>query len=168
MKRFKVLLVDFLDGFGFVFIVAIISLILGVTLAIFDFCTTDTTPATEADFKPLQDQRIAFEKDHNTLFNSDCRTVEIEDNLISVTFENDECLLTATYNKDFEAISIKKSDKAESWPLVIFAFLVTCVVGSFMFFILIVFIILCIGTLILWIKSKVPMIKSKFNPKTNT
>lgn len=150
MKRFKDrLLVNFWNDFGFLFI---IFLMLGVGIWILCFRTIDTAPATEADFKPLQDQRIAFEKDHNTLFNSDC-IVKIEDGVISVTFENDECLLTATYNEAFENISIIRSDKAKSWPFVIFAFLGTCVVGTFIFFGLLLLIIMGIGELMLKVKK---------------
>ena len=88
--------------------------IICIILAISIFASIDKVPATPSDYEPMEKQVMAIQKDPNLLLSTNCN-IYINNEVITVKFENDECKLTAQYNKNFEVLSISKYDNYTFW-----------------------------------------------------
>lgn len=93
-----------------------IGITICLAMAIFLISTLDKTPASESDFKELEDQITAIQQTPALLFQTDCE-IEVADKIITVKLESEECGLTAKFNQDFEILSTKKIDSSDGWKV---------------------------------------------------
>jgi len=91
-----------------------ISGLLGIALTINLFITTDTVPATSSDYVQLEKLTNVIQQNIDLLLEPD-RNIDSE--IITVTFENDECKVITEYDKNFEVLSTSKKDKSMFWLL---------------------------------------------------
>ena len=104
-----------------------ISGLLGIAIAIMIFVAVDKVPATPSDYEQIENQIVSIQQNPDLLLETDCN-ININSGAITVEFENDECKMTAKYDKDFEVLSTSKEDKSRSWFLVL---LVSLILGAF-------------------------------------
>ena len=102
-----------------------------VTISIFGFI--DKVPATTSDYEQMEKQVIAIQQDPELLFKTDCN-IYINNEVITVNFENDECKLTAQYDQNFEVLSISKDDNCIFGPFALgislfMGFMTYCIVA---------------------------------------
>ena len=102
------------------------------------------------DYQSLEQQAINVQQNPELLLETNCN-INIDDEVITIRFENDECKVYAEYNKNFEMLSYSKEDNYIFW---VWAFLIALLCGIFTYvlgaFILTILIyLLCI--LIEWI-----------------
>lgn len=134
-----------------------IGLIIGIVIGVIVFVSSDKVPATEIDYKILENQMTAIQQNPDLLLKTNCN-ISINDNVITVDFENDECTMTVQYGQNFEVLSISKTDKYIFWLL---AFGIAVVIGIFTYSIASVLVIAVVCLLkILW-KKKFKAIESK-------
>lgn len=141
-----------------------ISGLLGIALTIIMFVFADKVPATPSDYKQLKDQVNVIQQNPDLLLETDCN-ININGEIITVEFENDECKMTAKYDKDFEVLSTSKEDKSMFW---LWALVVALIFGGIEIY--------CVGwvlTLIIdllkiaveWIFERVKKLKAKLQKK---
>lgn len=87
----------------------------GLTIGIMLFVSIDTVPATPMDYKPLEEQMTAVQQNPQLLFETNSN-IKVEDEVTTVLFENDECSITANYDKNFKLISFSKEDTSMFLP----------------------------------------------------
>lgn len=86
----------------------------GIIVAISMFVIIDKVPATTADYEPMEKQVIAIQQDPKLLFKTDCN-IDINNQVITVKFENDECKVIAQYDQNFKVLSVSKEDNYTFW-----------------------------------------------------
>lgn len=110
--------------------------IVGITIFLYFFCTTDMISATTLDYKELHQKIDQINQNPEYIFNHECN-VTVSSRKITVYLENEECEITATFNKNFDLISIAEEDKAYSWVLVLFGTLIIAIpLAGFTFFLI--------------------------------
>ena len=138
-----------------------IGAVIGIGMFIFLFAFIDKVPATASDYEPFEKQAIAAQENPELLFEKDCN-ININGEIITVIFANDECRLTAQYNQNFELLSISK-ENSENYMFGLWAFLLALLVG-FCTYALSALIICVIMFLLIdlfkWIRAKRKSIKS--------
>lgn len=140
--------------------------IIGLLLGIFMFVSTDTVPATANDYEPMEKQVIAIQQNPDLLYETDCN-ITVNNDVITVSFMNDECKLTAQYNQNFELLSTQKeeNDNYMVWWLT----LLLSILLGFMVFgigsILLTVLIAGLEELWKWICKKIYSIKAKSKSK---
>lgn len=97
-----------------------ISGVLGIAITIMIFVYIDKVPAKPSDYEQLEEQVNVIQQNPDLLLETDCN-ININGEIITVEFENDECKMTANYDKDFEVLSTSKEDKSMFlfWALVV-------------------------------------------------
>lgn len=108
-----------------------IGAIIGILGAILLFVYIDKVPATETDYAPFENQAIAAQKNPELLFETDCN-ITVNNGIVTVYFENEECKVTAQYNQDFELLSISK-ENGDNYIFGLWAFLLALIVGFVIF-----------------------------------
>lgn len=103
--------------------------ILGIVIGIIVFVSFDKVPATPMDYQPLEQQAINAQQNHELLLEKNCN-ININDEVITIRFENDECKVYAKYNKNFEMLSYSKEDNYIFWG---WAFLFALLIGIFVY-----------------------------------
>ena len=88
--------------------------ILGILSFFVVFVTIDKTPATPEDYQSLEQIAAEVQTNPGLLLDTNCN-IAIEDDAITVVFENKECKVNAKYTKNFELLSILRSDKNSFW-----------------------------------------------------
>ena len=88
--------------------------VLGISIGILIFISFDKVPVTSLDYKPLEEQTIAVQQNPEILIETDC-DINVNGEVITINFENDECWVTAKYNENFEMISSSRGDKYTGW-----------------------------------------------------
>lgn len=91
-----------------------ISGVIGIALTIMFFIGIDKVPATSSDYEQLEEQVNTIKQNPYLLLETDCN-ININGETITVKFENDECKMTAKYDKNFEVLSTSKEDKSTFW-----------------------------------------------------
>lgn len=95
-----------------------IGFIFGGLLGILSFVTMmvtiDIIPATPEDYKPLEEMALEVQTTPGLLLDTNCNII-VEDETITVVFENKECKVNAKYTKNFELLSILRSDNSTFW-----------------------------------------------------
>ena len=104
-----------------------IGLVLGICSFLLFFITIDKVPATASDYEPFENQAIAAQQNPEILFEKDCN-ININGDIITVVFSNDECNVTAEYNQNFELLSISK-ENSEYYMFWLWALILTLVLG---------------------------------------
>lgn len=102
---------------------------------------------------------MAIQKDPDLLFSTNCN-IYINNEVITVDFENYECKLTAQYDKNFELLSISKYDNYIFW---LFALGEALFIGVFSYGVLsffIMIVIICIESLWEFVCNKFKVHKS--------
>lgn len=94
----------------------IVGFAIGIALTIVLFVYMDKDPATPSDYEQLENQVNVIQQNPDLLLEADCN-ININGEITTVELENDECKMTAKYNKDFEVLSISKEDKSIFWLL---------------------------------------------------
>ncbi len=94
--------------------------VIGLFVCIFLFVSTDKIPATASDYEPMEKQVIAIQQNPDLLYETDCN-ITVNNDIITVSFINDECKLTAQYNQNFELLSTQKeeNDNYMAWWIVL-------------------------------------------------
>ena len=114
----------------------ITSIVIGIML----FVSSDTTPATPMDYKPLEKQITAVQQNPHLLFETNCN-IKVEDEVTTVFLENEECSITAKYDKNLKIISTSKADKSTPLPIAVILIglsgVAICFVCEFLFTVLI-------------------------------
>lgn len=105
----------------------VISGLLGIALTIITFVYADKVPATPSDYEQLEEQVKVIQHNPDLLLETDCN-ININGNIITVEFENDECKIIAKYDKNFEVLSTSKEDKSKFW---LFALAIALIHGIF-------------------------------------
>ena len=141
-----------------------ISGLVGIALTIMMFVYTDKVPATSSDYEQLEDQVNVIQQNPDLLLETDCN-ININGEIITVEFENNECKMTAKYDKDFEILSTSKEDKSMFWLLALVLALI--IGGAEIYFVgwLLSLVILLLKIAVEWIFEKVKKIKAKFQNK---
>ncbi|MCI8384799.1 MAG: hypothetical protein HFJ33_08135 [Clostridia bacterium] len=103
-----------------------ISGLVGIALTIMMFVYTDKVPATPSDYEQLEDQVNVIQQNPYSLLETDCN-IKINGEIITIEFENDECKMTAKYDKNFEVLSTSKEDKSMFW---LWALVLSLIVGG--------------------------------------
>ena len=139
-----------------------ISGLVGIALTIMMFVYTDKVPATSSDYEQLEDQVNVIQQNPDLLLETDCN---INGEIITVKFENNECRMTAKYDKDFEILSTSKEDKSMFWLLALVLALI--IGGAEIYFVgwLLSLVILLLKIAVEWIFEKVKKLKAKFQNK---
>lgn len=136
-------------------IIDIISIIIAISI----FVAIDKVPATPSDYEPMEKQVMAIQQDPDLLFSTNCN-IYINDEVITVDFENYECKLTAQYDKNFELLSISKYDNYTFW---LFALGIALFIGVCLdcaLFWLITIVIICLESLWEFVCNKFKVHKS--------
>ncbi len=121
---------DFEEKIGF-----FVGVIIGVVVGIIIFLNIDEVPATEIDYKELEDKVIAIQENPELLFEMDC-DISIKDDVITVTIENNECSLTVQYLQNFKTAYISGKDNSIPWIFALgFAILVGILIYIISFFV---------------------------------
>ena len=141
-----------------------ISGLVGIALTIMMFVYTDKVPATSSDYEQLEDQVNVIQQNPDLLLETDCN-ININGEIITVEFENNECKMTAKYDKDFEILSTSKEDKSMFWLLALVLALI--IGGAEIYFVgwLLSLVILLLKIAVEWIFEKVKKIKAKLQNK---
>lgn len=141
-----------------------ISGLVGIALTIMMFVYTDKVPATSSDYEQLEDQVNVIQQNPDLLLETDCN-ININGEIITVEFENNECKMTAKYDKDFEILSTSKEDKSMFWLLALVLALI--IGGAEIYFVgwLLSLVILLLRIAVEWIFEKVKKLKAKFQNK---
>lgn len=141
-----------------------ISGLVGIALTIMIFVYTDKVPATSSDYEQLEDQVNVIQQNPDLLLETDCN-ININGEIITVKFENNECKMTAKYDKDFEILSTSKEDKSMFWLLALVLALI--IGGAEIYFVgwLLSLVILLLKIAVEWIFEKVKKLKAKFQNK---
>ena len=118
----------------------VISISLGIALTIAAFVGTDTVPATQADYEQLEKKAYSLQQNPNLLLKTDC-TINVNGEIATVKFENNECMITTEYNKNFKILSTYREDKSMFclYALVLSLFLGIYAFALSVLFLLIVF-----------------------------
>ena len=95
-------------------VACIMGVILGTIVGIITFISIDKVPATPMDYKQLEKQVNDIQQDSDILLKTNC-DINIRDEIITVELENENCMITAEYSKNFEILSISKEDKYVFW-----------------------------------------------------
>lgn len=82
---------------------------IGLFVCIFLFVSTDIVPATASDYEPMEKQVIAIQQNPTLIYEKDCN-ITVNNDIITVSFINDECKLNARYNQNFELLSTQKEE----------------------------------------------------------
>ena len=141
-----------------------ISGLVGIALAIMMFVYADKVPATPSDYEQLEDQVNVIQQNPDLLLETDCN-ININGEIITVEFENDECKMTAKYDKDFEVLSTSKEDKSMFW---LWALVLGLIVGGAeIYFVgwLLSLVILLLKIAVEWIFERIKKINAKFQNK---
>ena len=101
--------------------------ILGVVIGVITLVSIDKVPATPTDYQLLEQQAINVQQNPELLLETNCN-INIDDEVITIRFENDECKVYAKYNKNFEMLSYSKEDNYIFW---LWAFLLALLCGIF-------------------------------------
>lgn len=121
--------------------------LLGIVVGIIVLVSIDKVPASPMDYQPLEQQAINVQQNPELLLETNCN-ININDEVITIRFENDECKVYAKYNKDFEMLSYSKEDNYIFW---VWAFCLALLIGICVYalgaFVLIILIyVFCIFT----------------------
>ena len=102
-----------------------ISILVGIAVGIWVFLLLDKTPATEADYKPLEEQAYAISQNPDLLYETEGEA-RITKGKIELTLRNSECILVTKYNSDFEVIETTRQDASISvfWAIFLSTLLV--------------------------------------------
>lgn len=103
-----------------------ISGLVGIALTIMMFVYRDKVPATPSDYEQLKDQVNVIQQNPYSLLETDCN-IKINGEIITIEFENDECKMTAKYDKNFEVLSTSKEDKSMFW---LWALVLALIIGG--------------------------------------
>lgn len=144
----------------------VISGLLCIPLSIILFIYTDKVPATPTDYEQLEEQVYALQQNPDLLLEIDGNiNININDKIITIEFENDECKITAKYDKNFEILSLSKKDKSHFWLLALGGWLIVCCFAIYSIgwplTIVILFLEIAVERIVKWIKR----LKSKFKKK---
>lgn len=92
----------------------LLAIVVATMLVVSAYPLTDTTPATEFDYNQLENKAKALEGHAEKILEEDS-TIVVNGREIVVEFENDECSVRATYDKEngFKLLSTSKYDKIE-------------------------------------------------------
>lgn len=154
--------VDWIGQFDWEEIVGFaISGLVGIALTIMIFVYTDKVPATPSDYEQLEDQVNVIKQNPDLLLETDCN-ININGEIITVEFENDECKMTAKYDKNFEVLSTSKEDKSMFWLLVLVLALIVGGVEIYLVSFLLSLVILLLEIAVKWIFEIVKKLKAKF------
>lgn len=145
-----------------------ISAILSIVMSVSIFVDIDTIPATLSDYEQLENQINAIQQNPDLLLETDCNII-VKDDKITVEIENDNCKMTAKYDKNnFKVLETSKEDKYAFWLWAIifalFTFIVMCAAGcAVILFVIEIIQFVCskIITLIKWICRKISKIKEQ-------
>lgn len=135
---------------------AIIGIVVGITL----FVSIDKTPATAINYEPLEKQMTAIQQNPDLLLKTNCN-ISISDDVITVSFSNDECKLTVQYNENFGVLSTSKTDNYTFW---LWALELAVLIGFFIYVVASLLLTTAVFLLeILWefICNRLKSIKSK-------
>ena len=122
----------------------IIGGILGLILGTLTFVFIDKVPATPSDYAPMEKIMEKIHEDPDFLFKSNC-SIDVQDGIITVSFNNDECQMIVSYNQNFDIISEKKVDMSLPWyialliSLCVFAASLTPIITTIICLIIILF-----------------------------
>lgn len=138
-----------------------ISGLVGIALTIMMFVYTDKVPATPSDYEQLENQVKVIQQNPDLLLETDCN-ININGEIITVEFENDECKMTAKYDKDFEVLSTSKEDKSMFWLWALVLGLIGG--GAEIYFVgwILTLVILLLEIAVEWIFKRVRKLKAKF------
>lgn len=132
----------------------VIAGILGTLFVLASFAYTDTTPATLSDYEQLEEKANAIEQNPDLLLKTNCK-IEINSEIITVEFENEECKLIAKYNQSFKVLSTFRQDKSTFWVLALFRYSVEGGIIIFVVGWVLTIVIFVLATTIRWILEKV-------------
>lgn len=90
--------------------------IIGIVVGIALFVSIDKVPATAIDYEPLEKQMSAIQQNPDLLLKTNCN-ISITDDVIAVSFSNDECTLMVKYDQNFGVLSTSKTDNYMFWLL---------------------------------------------------
>lgn len=105
----------------------IAALMVAVATLFSFFSTTDMIAATTLDYRELHQKIDEINQNPEAIFNHECKVTVSSRNII-VYLENEECKVTATFNKNIDLISIDQEDKAYSWIYALFSVLILTVI----------------------------------------
>ena len=88
-----------------------ICILVGIAAGILNFVALDKTPATSADYEPLEAQAYAISQNPNLLFKTEGKA-EITNVETTLTLKNSECTLITKYNSDFQVVETTKKDNS--------------------------------------------------------
>lgn len=120
MKRCFRWLINWQEKVGFA-----LGGLLGIVIGIIILVSIDKVPATPMDYQSLEQQAINVQQNPELLLETNCN-INIDDEVITIRFENDECKVYAEYNKNFEMLSYSKEDNYIFW---VWAFLFALLCG---------------------------------------
>lgn len=84
---------------------------LGIALGITLFISFDKVPATPLDYEPIEEKMIAIQQSLESL---ECDNNTNEE-VITVTIENNQCKIIANYDQNFKLLSTSKKDNSIHW-----------------------------------------------------
>lgn len=99
--------------------------LLGVIVGIAVFLHIDKVPATQQDYQLLEQQAINIQQNPKLLFETNCN-ISINNELITVRLENEECKIYVKYNKNFEILSYSKND---NYTFLLLALVISLIIG---------------------------------------
>lgn len=137
-------------------IAGVIGIVVGIAL----FVSVGKVPATAIDYEPLEKQMSAIQQNPDLLLKTNCN-ISITDDVITVSFSNDECTLTVKYDQNFEVLSTSKTDNYMFWLL---ALGLAVLIGYFVYAVAAILLTIAVFLIeMLWelIYNKLKSIKSK-------
>ena len=125
-------------------IIFAIAAIIGIIAGVLIFVATDVVPATTYDYAPLEEQAAGIEQNPSLLFSTDC-DISVENKIITVTLENEECSLISKYDEHFNLLSTSKIDNSIHWLLALTLSILSAFfiygVGAYLIFLLILLVL---------------------------
>lgn len=92
----------------------IVCIALCIVVGVHVMADVDTTPASFEDYASLNETLLEIEKNPAIIMQIN-GVIQVSDEEITITIENDECKLTGHFTKDYQLVKRTSEDKAKSF-----------------------------------------------------
>ena len=110
-EKFEKLMDKLMSSISLYIILFIVS---GIPWGLLNFHSLDSTPATDADYKPLMEIQSNIVDDFNNVYSYSNTDIDISENKIFVHINSDECSITSTFDKEHNYLYTEIEDNMDA------------------------------------------------------